>query len=280
MISIGQTFQIQTDRPSPEELARIIRESGIKPGEGCNRLYIKTLNGFLDVKTLWGGYKICFPDNCNHYNLNYKKDADKKVAEWICKEWDHLCWNDFRYVSPSEFTGTNPQTLDELCVFHRNLRQKPRVYRAEKEMVASRFLDLIFAQAKKYADILGMPFHKLHLFTSKGLYIAWTNFSGAITYNANYLYDDADSIRQTLVHELCHSVKHGHGKEFSRVMEEAMLTLKLISRPCAYSDKLINWMSGARFPTGKYCPGYDFIVRGSGYDHVIFKKISLWKEDT
>ena len=284
MTHSAPTFLIQRDRPEQEELARLIRECSIIPGECKSYFRLESQRGIGTIRysTLCNGYEVNFPENnYNRYILHYKKDVDKKVAEWVCNEWDNLCWNDFKYIAPKEYDGDDPQTLDELCVFNRNLRNRDKVSRTEMKRVAMRFLDLIFVEAKDFAEQLGMPFRQLHLLSSKKNYRAKTDCKGRITYNIFYLFEDADSIRQTLVHELSHSLCSGHGKDFCKVMEDAMLSLKLIPRPCAYSDKIDSWYFGIRFPTGCYCPGYEFRHLSIHDEYVrsreFMDRISLWK---
>ena len=236
--------------------------------------------GKLSISSLWGGPEIIFPNNCNSYKLPHTRHIENRTAEWICKEWEHLCWTDFHYIQPREYDGDDPQTLDELCVYFRNLRQKPRVSKAEKERTLKLFLNLIFEEATVYAEKLNMPFHSLHLQSLSSMNVlAKTDGCGIITYNVHKLFYDADSIRHTLVHELCHSVVKGHGKEFSKVMEESMLALEFIPRPCSYSARLYESMhSGARFPLGIYCPGYHWLTGLKGeFDNCFMPKASLWK---
>ena len=244
--------ELQCKKPAQEDLSKIIRDYEIYP------LCIKTQVGNLLIRRsiFGGGYELWFPDNCNRYKMRVSKEVDKKIAEWIFREWEHLCWTEFHYLTPQEYKGDDPQTLDDLCVYYRALRQQINVPNEEKKKVARRFLDLMFEGTKKYALVLDMPFKKFHLFSAM-VNRAVTNGQGSITFNSHSLYDNADSIRAVLVHELCHSVVWGHGKRFSKVMEESMLTLGLIPRPCAYSEKLCE-NNGAGFPIGRDCPGYDF----------------------
>ena len=150
-------------------------------------------------------------------------------------------------------------------------------------------LDMIFEESCLLSRKLEMPFRRLHLYSASRLgTVASTDCGGGISYNAFYLFEDAESIRQTLVHELCHSVVSGHGRTFSKVLEDSLLSLGFISRPCAYSDKLYDpYDFGARFPYGKYCPGYDFYDRSNLFPLIVsvtrnpklnpMRGISLWK---
>ena len=271
--------KLRCEKPSPEDLSLIIRESKVLSGGDLTRMYVKTKTGDLFIARDSCGCAIGFPQNKdNAYKLTFSKDVDKKVADWICKEWEHLSWADFHYTSPAEYTGNDPQTLDELCAFYRRLRMSDIWNQEVKSMVARRFLDFIFEEASTFAQKLNMPFHTLHLFSPPGRRLASTDCAGKITFNAHKLHQDADTIRQIIVHELCHSVIMGHGKRFSKTMEEAMLTLGLIPRPCAFSDKLCNW-GGVNFPTGSYCPGYDFEDTDSKDtpEHPYMDKTSLWR---
>ena len=273
---------LKCDKPSPEDLAKIIRESKVLSGGYYTRMYVKTKTGDLLIAKDWkGGTLIWFPLNENKYKLTFSKDVDKKNAEWICKEWEHFSWADIHYSSPAEYAGNDPQTLDELCVYYRRLRRTNHWDQEVKNKVAQLFLDLIFEEATIFAQKLNMPFHTLHLFSSRSrTTIASTNCEGLITFNAHRLHQDADSIRFEIVHELCHSVSGGHGRDFNKAMEEAMLFLGLITRPCAFSNKLCNW-NGVRFPTGNYCPGYDFEDRDSEDtpEQPFMDKTSLWKRN-
>ena len=273
--------ELQCKKPAQEDLFKIIRDYGIKREEEYWGLCIKTQVGKLLIRgAIWVGYELYLPDNCNCYKMRVSKEVDKKMAEWICKEWEHLSWMDFHYVTPPEYNGNDPQTLDELCVYYRALRQHINVSDEEKKKVARRFLDLMFEETKTYAAVLDMPFNKLRLFSAMRNN-AVTNGQGSITYNPHIFYHDADSIRAVLVHELCHSVELGHGKRFSIANEEAMLTLGLIPRPCAYSEKLsVN--NGPRFPIGQHCPGYDFFTYTIDYYLAELKspflgKFNLWR---
>lgn len=283
--------QITNSSPTEEELLWLFQESGLFRLGGTTKLTIQMQNGKLFISSLWGGPEIRFPHNCNTYKLPHTKHVDRRTAEWICKEWEHLCWTDFHYTPPQDYFGNDPKTLDELCVLFKNLRHKRRVSRLEKEFVINRFLELMYEEAKGFAEKLNMPFHSLRLLSIGSLSkIANTDGHGTITYNVNRLYQDADTIRQVLVHELCHSIRSDHGNEFSKVMEESMISLGLISRPCSYStyldmsDKTSGAIlpdgSGARFPTGRYCPGYNFFTFIKGeFDNRFLPKTSLWKRD-
>ena len=272
--------QIASSKPTEEELLLLIQKSGLFRLGGATKLTVQLLNGKLSISSLWGGPEIGFPNNCNSYKLPHTKHIENITAEWICKEWEHLCWTDFHYRPPQEYDGDDPQTLDELCCYFRNLRQKPRVSRAEKERTLKLFLNLIFEETTLYAEKLNMPFHSLHLQALGSINVrAKTDGCGTITYNVHKLFYDADSIRHTLVHELCHSAVKGHGKEFSKVMEESMLALEFIPRPCSYSARLYESMrSGARFPIGIYCPGYQWFTGLKGeFDNRFLPKTSLYK---
>lgn len=268
----------------PDNIKPGIQEISEKIKSGCNSsdrlFYMHACRGFDVIKDK---DVICihFPGNLNTYRLRYSKGAEISVAEWIYQEWEHLCWNDFTYNAPSEYIGNDPQTLDEMCVFYRHLCLRHRVTKEEKRFAVIRFLDLMFEESLHFANGINLPFRSLRLF-HKGLSsIASTDCHGHIIYHTTYLCYDADSIRQTLVHELCHGAVRGHTKEFSKTMENAMLTLKLINRPCAYDEHLMA-PEGARFPTGKYCPGYNFnIVDGfwnKGYkDSRFLGRVSVLK---
>jgi len=272
--------QIANSKPTEEELQWLIQESGLFRLGGATKLTIQMQKGKLCISSLWGGPEIGFPHNCNTYKLPHAKHIDRRTAEWICKEWEHLCWTDFHYIPPREYDGDDPRTLDELCVYFKNLRQKARVSRMEKERILKLFLDLIYDEANVFAEKVNMPFHSLHLLSLSSINVnANTDCRGTITYNVHKLFQDADSIRHTLIHELCHSVVKGHGKEFSKVMEESMLALGFIPRPCSYSTRLYESLhSGARFPIGIYCPGYQWYTGGKGeFDNRFMPKTSLWK---
>ena len=271
--------QMPGEELTPEELSFIMKEAGIMTQGRNSKMCLQTPVGELSIITLSRGYEIRFPRNgFNRYKLAYTRNAEMRVAEWICNEWDHLCWSDFQYVPPAEYGGKDPGTLDEMCVYYRNVRKMARVSRAEKDRVARLFLDFIFDEARTFADRLDLPFQRLHLYSSMNRqHIAHTDGSGSISYNANRLSCDADSIRETLVHELCHSVCRGHGKDFAKAMENAMLTLGLIPRPCAYSDHLDTSFSGPRFPIGQHCPGYNF-NKGVIWP-LKMDMVSLWKKD-
>ena len=286
-----ESAYISSGKPSEDDLIWLSNESGVLRDGGITRLSIKTNNGVLYISVSQGRVIIRFPHNCNAYKRDFAKHTGRITAEWICKEWDHLSWTDFHYTPPQDYFGNDPKTLDELCVFFKNLRHKRRVSRLEKEFVINRFLELMYEEAKVFAEKLNMPFHSLRLLSIGSLSkIANTDGHGTITYNVNRMYQDADTIRQVLVHELCHSIRSDHGNEFSKVMEESMISLGLISRPCSYStyldmsDKTSGAIlpdgSGARFPTGKYCPGYNFFTFIKGeFDNRFLPKTSLWKRD-
>lgn len=249
---------IHSNHPTQEELYQIIRDSKVLSGGDYLELHIMTNRGKLYIGRWCGGYMITFPlneDNC--YQPRFRKDIEKKVADWICKEWNHLCWNDFHYTSPAAFKGDNPKTLDEACVYFRNLRSSNNWNQDIKEYVTQRFLDLTFEEAKNFANKLNMPFNRLYISSSFGPLLAYTDGQGKIILNTNCLFQDADTIRQILVHELCQHVSLKQGSVLCKAKEDSMLQLGLIPRPCAYSDKLIHLL-GIVFPTGKYCPGYDF----------------------
>ena len=263
-----------------EDLLSLIRESGLFRIGGITKHTIQMPDGNLSISALNGGAEIGFPHNCNSYKLPDSKHIERRTAEWICKEWGHLCWTDFHYIQPRVYDGDDPQTLDELCVYYKNLRQKPRVSRTEKERILKLFLNLLFDEAMVYAEKLNMPFHCLHLLPLSPINVnARTNGRGSIMYNIHKLFYDADSIRHTLVHELCHSVVKGHGKEFSKVMEESMLALGFIPRPCSYSTMLDESLpSGAHFPIGIFCPGYHWYTGLKGeFDNRFLPNTSLRK---
>ncbi|MBQ9310146.1 MAG: hypothetical protein IJ222_04700 [Bacteroidales bacterium] len=140
--------------------------------------------GTLSIKkALISGYEISFPENrYKLYKLRYTKEPDRRIAEWIHKEWEHLCWTDFHYIQPPDYNGYTPETLDELC----------------------------------------------------------------------------------------HSVVSGHDRTFSKVLEDSLLSLGFISRPCVCSDKLYDpYGHGARFSYGKYCSGYDFYARSNLFPLIV-----------
>lgn len=188
-----------------------------------------------------------------------KENATKETVEkFINRYAEKLSWSDYIYVPPAPYYGNAPKTLDELCVFYQQLRMHSRVYQDEKDFVIERFAELIFEEAMRLADILEMPFSSLFLHHGTTRRIASTNCKGHITYNTRFLFDDADTIRETLVHELCHSKEGGHGLRFSKLMEQSMLKCGLIHRPCVYAPQL-RMSNGACFPIGKHCPGYNFL---------------------
>ena len=268
-----------------------MRESGFFKDGQLRTINIQTPPGTLSIKNaLMSGYEISFPENrYNLYKLRYTKEPDRRIAEWIHKEWEHLCWNDFHYIQPPDYNGDNPETLDELCVYYKKCRTAGPLSNIEKKKFAGLFLDMIFEEACLLSRKLEMPFRRLHLYSASRLgTVASTDCGGGISYNAFHLFEDAESIRQTLVHELCHSVVSGHGRVFSKILEDSLLSLGFISRPCAFSDKLYDkYDQGARFPYGKYCPGYDFYDRSNLFPLIVsvtqnpklnpMRGISLWK---
>lgn len=281
----------QSPHPAPDELSIILQESGFLKNEQLYAIDILTPLGTLSIKKSFrSGYEISFPDNrYNLYKLRYSKEPGWKIADWVHKEWGHLCWGDFHYSQPPDYNGDSPDNLDELCVYYKKRRAEGPISGIERKKIAGMFLDMIFDEAYQLSRKLELPFQRLHLYSSDRLStVASTDCFGKISYNAFYLFDDADSIRQTLVHELCHSLEYGHGKKFSKILEESMLALGFISRPCAYSDKFYDpFEQGAHFPSGKYCPGYDFYVRSNMFPFIVsviknpelnpMRGISLWK---
>lgn len=219
---------------------------------------------------------VHFPYNINRYSVRRGKTS-KKACSFILDNYERLSWKDFHYIEPPEFLGESPQTLDELCMYYRRIRQtKARISREEKQFVLGRFRDFIFEELQSFSERLEMPFKKLTLRNFRsgrfpGHVVANTDCRGNISFNKGFLYDDADSIRETLVHELCHSQSRGHGKEFSRILEESLIKLGLISRPCAWSEHLSMSATGVRLPLGKYCPGYDFVkgIKGD-YENFLY----------
>ncbi len=290
-ISNTYTGTIPNPQPGPDDLALILRESGFFKDDRLYTIDILTPSGTLSIKKAFrSGYEISFPDNSyNLYKLRYTKDPDIKIAEWIHKEWEHLCWSDFHYIQPPDYNGDSPETLDELCVYYKKCRTAGPVSNVEKKKFAGLFLDLICEDACQLSRKLEMPFRRLYLYSSDRLgTVARTDCFGGISYNAFYLFEDAESIRLTLVHELCHSVEPHHGKSFSKVLEDSLLALGFISRPCAFSDKFYDpFGHGAHFPYGKYCPGYDFYDRTTLVPLIVsvsqnpqlnpMRGISLWK---
>lgn len=243
-------------------------------------IHIKTMSGpdshdeTLTLLADKNSIIVRFPNNVNKYSVKYGKSF-KTVCSFIMDNFEELSWTDFHYVEPPEFLGDDPRTLDELCMYYRRIRQtKTRIQMEEKQFVLGRFRDFIFEELKSYSERLEMPFKKLTLRNfrksrANGRVIANTDCRGNINFNKGFLYDDADSIRETLVHELCHSQNGGHGKEFSLILENSLLKLGLIPRPCAWSKNLSMPRTGARFPLGQYCPGYNF-VKGIKGDHENF----------
>ena len=231
-------------------------------------------NGFVSLESPVGRFRIKryenltveFPCNINMYSIRQGPNDLYRLADFICEEHQHLSWTEFHYKQPDDYQGYDPETLDQLCVFYRRMRQnKKRISLEDKTFLLQRFYDLIYQETENFAKILGVPFHKLKIlnFTRSRSYpgraIANTDCNGTIHYNRYYLFHDAETIRQVLVHELSHQKERGHSKKFSKYHEEAMLELGLIPRACAYSKHLCEPLSGAKFPTGEYCPGYDFV---------------------
>lgn len=251
-----------------------------------------TKSRFMDIKLItpkgdvlisknwYSFYDISFPLNPNPY-IAKRNTTEKTLAKIISRDIDKLSWMDFHYVSPSPFVGDTPRTLDELCVFYQNLRMKSRVSQMEKDYVLERFAELIFEEAHRLSSILEMPFTSLHLHRGGLRIIASTDCYGHITFNSRFLFYDADSIREILVHELCHSESRGHSKRFNEVMEKSLLKCNLISRPCACSPNL-SARSGASFPIGKCCPGYNFLkgLKGESCMSDYLGKKSLWIKNT
>lgn len=219
---------------------------------------------------------VHFPYNVNSYFIRHGKSF-KTVCSFIMDNYETLSWTDFHYVEPPEFLGDDPRTLEEVCMYYRRIRQtKTRIQMEEKEFVLGRFRDFIFEELKSYSERLEMPFKKLTLRNfrksrASGSPIANTDCQGSVNFNKGFLYDDADSIRGTLVHELCHSQNGGHGKEFSLILENSMLKLGLIQRSCAWSEHLSMPSTGAIFPLGRYCPGYNFVkgIKGD-YENFLY----------
>lgn len=252
------------------QLSKEVLEEILEQRQGRDILHIKTMSGLDsqdEILTLMADKNsiiVRFPNNVNKYSVKYGKSF-KTVCSFIMDNYETLSWTDFHYVEPPEFLGDDPRTLDELCMYYRRIRQtKTRIQMEEKEFVLGRFRDFIFEELKSYSERLEMPFKKLTLRNfrksrASGSTIANTDCQGSVNFNKGFLYDDADSIRGTLVHELCHSQKGGHGKEFSLILENSMLKLGLIPRPCAWSKKLSMPRTGAKFPLGRYCPGYNFV---------------------
>lgn len=253
-------YQVSVDVISKETLLPALNETVQEYGS----LEIVSPAGSLDIRRL-NNLSVNFPLNRNNYSVRQGDNDLCRLVDFICTELGHLSWNDFQYVQPKDYNGNDPSSLDEICVYYRNIRQHPRVSMEEKRFILRRFYDLMYIETEAFAKTLDMPFKKLKLNNfsrsknSQGRAIANTDCNGTIHYNRFYLFYDADSIRQTLVHELCHSVNHGHGKEFSKIYEESMLALGLITRPCAFSNHICMPDTGARFPTGSYCPGFDFV---------------------
>lgn len=123
--------QIGRSMPKEEELEWLIQESGLFMLGGAIKLTVQMQDGNLCISSLWGGPEIGFPHNCNTYKLPHTKHVERRTAEWIINEWEHLCWTDFHYIPPREYNGDNPQTLDELCVYYKNLRS------LEKDLIVS-----------------------------------------------------------------------------------------------------------------------------------------------
>jgi len=265
-------YQVQVDMISREILLPVLNKSLQEYGS----LEIISPEGSLDIKR-FNNLSVKFPLNRNIYSIRQGANDLCRLVEFICSELNHLSWNDFHYAQPNDYKGNEPSSLDDLCVYYRNLRQNPRVTMDEKRFVLRRFYDLMYIETESFARTLGMPFRKLTLNNfsrsknNPSRAMASTDCFGTIHYNRFYLFFDADSIRQILVHELCHSTNRGHSKEFSKVYEESMLALGLITRPCAFSDHLCMPDTGARFPTGSYCPGFDFVkgIKGD-YQNFLF----------
>ena len=263
-------------------LSKEVLEEIFEQRQGRDIIHIKTVSG---PDSTYGKLKLTvnprstsvhFPYNVNSYFIRHGKSF-KTVCSFIMDNYEKLSWTDFHYVEPPEFLGDDPRTLDELCMYYRRIRQtKTRIQMEEKEFVLGRFRDFIFEELKSYSERLEMPFKKLTLRNfrksrASGRTIANTDCQGSVNFNKGFLYDDADSIRETLVHELCHSQKGGHGKEFSLILEHSMLKLGLIPRPCAWSKKLSMPRTGAKFPLGRYCPGYNFVkgIKGD-YENFLY----------
>lgn len=256
-------YIFEKEFPSFDELVNCIQSLQSYCDSCCgDNMVIVTPKGEISVSKFMSdnGYYLRYPKNYNQYKFKLGTSA-KTMARVIQRDIDVLSWAEFHYVHPEPFVGDDPRTLDELCVYYQQLRQKPRVSQNEKYYVLKSFADLIFEETKKFSDILDMPFKTLLVYSGGYRTIArydWVECR--VSFNSNFFFHDADSIRQTIVHELCHSRAHGHGMRFSSIMEESMLKCGLISRPCVCSPQLImgNY-SGARFPVGKYCPGYNFL---------------------
>ena len=259
---------LRCEKPTSEDLSTIIRESEVLSGGYYSSMYVKTKAGDLFVAKESRGCLIQFPHNTfNYYVMPFSKETDKEVAEWVCKEWEHLSWTDFHYTPLVAYDGNALQNLDDVCADCRHLRENNIWTQDIHSIVARLLLDSIYEESDSLARKLNMPFQSLQLLSSNIRAGAYTDGAGNITFNARYIFPDADSIRQTIVHELCHSVSPGHGRKFNKAMEEAMLLLGLVPRPCAYSHKLNNY-GGPVFPIGIFSPGY-------AEEHLAFENVRL-----
>ncbi len=281
IIQLNPQYNYDIDLDSTP-LSKEVLEEILGQRHGSDIIRIKTASGpashhgILTLMVEKNSIIVRFPKNVNKYSIRYGKSF-KNVCSFIMDNYERLTWTDFHYVEPTEYLGEDPRTLDELCVYYRRLRKtKSRIKMEEKEFILGRFRDLIFEELRSYSERLEMPFKKLTLRNfrnsrASGRAIANTDCRGNINFNKGFLYDDADSIRGTLVHELCHSRNSGHGKEFSLIFENSLLKLGLIPRPCACSEHLSMPNSGARFPLGEDCPGYNFVkgIKGD-YENFLY----------
>lgn len=238
-----------------------------------------TPKGEIGFGRKWsGGYYIVFPQNCNSYVVR-SNASEQKMAKIIYQDIDRLSWMDYQYVEPSPFVGDIPQTLDEVSAYYQDVRKKLRITQEEKDFVLDCFAKQMFEETLRLSSIIEMPFKSLHLHYGSTKIIARTDGKGNIEYNSRCLFHDADTIRQTIIHELCHSETLGHGKRFSTVMESTMMKCGYIDRPCACSPNISTSMpAGARFPIGRYCPGYNFLkgLRGETVQSSCLGKRSIW----
>lgn len=262
-------------------LSKEVLEEILRQRQGSGVIHIKTVSGpvfrneILTLTAEKNSIIVSFPNNVNKYSVRHGKTFNN-VCSFIMDNYERLSWTGFHYAEPPEFLGDNPRNLDELCMYYRRIRRtRARIQMEEKEFVLGRFRDFIFEELKSYSERLEMPFKKLTVRNfrksrASGRSIANTDGRGNINFNKGFLYDDADSIRGSLVHELCHSQNGGHGKEFSLILENSLLKLGLITRPCAWSEHL-SMPNGARFPLGEYCPGYNFVkgIKGD-YENFLY----------
>lgn len=169
-------------------------------------------NGHLILRMCGNYALVTFPGNPNVYGV-----LPENVLDFRARYRSVLSW---RGIIAKE------EEKDEiyfLCKMYRTLKEKDEIPANTKDTLYFQFKDCLVRQTMAYAAKFGFNVSSVNLRTRGMQKLGSCSQNGDISYNPILIEYGPMVIKETILHELCHTVHHNHRMKFWILLERCLV---------------------------------------------------------